>query len=62
MNRVQKILMDRDGYTAEEARRVLLDGRTELHEAIADGDGSQDIEDLFSDIFGLEPDYLFDVL
>ena len=59
MNRVVKVLMERDGMTEAEAKMAVREGQSELHEAISQG---LDVEDVFSDIFGLEPDYLFDVL
>lgn len=62
MNRVVKILMERDGLTDEEAKSELEMNREELYEAIHDGEDTEYVEDLFSELFGLEPDYIFDVL
>ena len=62
MNRVVKILMERDGLTEAEAKAQVREAREEMYEAIADGYGTEDVEDIFSDYLGLEPDYIFDVL
>lgn len=59
MNRVVKILMERDGMTEEEAKAEVRAGRQEMLEALEYG---EDLDDMMSDLFGLEPDYLFDVL
>lgn len=53
MNRVTKILMERDGLTEAEAESL----RLEASEALENGD-----YDAVNDILGLEDDYIFDVL
>ena len=62
MNRVVKILMERDGMTEEEAKAEVREARNEMYEAIHDGCDAEEVEDIFSDYLGLEPDYIFDVL
>ena len=62
MNRVVKILMERDGLTEEEAVEQVKEVREEMLDAIHAGEDTQYVEDLFSDYLGLEPDYIFDVL
>lgn len=62
MNRVVKILMERDGMTEEKAKAEVRTGREEIYNAIADGSTTEDVEDMLSDLFGLEPDYIFDIL
>ena len=54
-NRIIQILMDRDGMTLDDAEQMLEDA----HEAAFDG---EDPEEILSDWFGLEPDYVFDLL
>lgn len=61
MNRVVKILMERDGYSEVEAREIIDDCREEINEAIADGDYDL-AEDILACDLGLEPDYIFDIL
>ena len=62
MNRVVQILMERDGLTEAEAKEQIREAREEMLDAIHSGEDVQDIEEIFADCLGLEPDYLFDVL
>lgn len=52
MTDTQRILMERDGLTAEEAREQMNEAR----EAIMDGDF-----EAMADYLGLEDDYIFDL-
>ena len=61
MNRVVKILMERDDMTEEDAREMIQDTKDEIEDAIACGDYDL-VEDLMSGDLGLEMDYVFDVL
>lgn len=54
-NAIVNILMRRDGLSLEEAYEHLVEAR----ERLADGD---DPEEILYEEFGLEPDYLFDLL
>lgn len=54
-NEIVNVLMRRDGLSLEEAYEQLNDAR----ERLADGD---DPEEILYEEFGLEPDYLFDLL
>ena len=53
MTETQRILMERDGLTAEEAKEMM----DECREALMDGDW-----DAMSDYLGLEDDYIFDLI
>ena len=53
MNEVQRVLMERDGMSAEEA----LDLMDECREALENGDF-----EAIADYLGLEDDYIFDLL
>ena len=53
MTETQKILMKRDGLSAQEAKDLM----DETREALLDGDW-----DAIGDILGLEDDYIFDLL
>lgn len=57
MNAVIKILMDRDGYTHDEAVEIYNDTYSELMDAI-DGTSCLDPEDVLAGI-GLEMDYIW---
>ena len=54
--------MIRDNMSQEDAEELLSEARGEA-EHIIDNDGSLDeIEDILKDYFGLEPDYMFDLI
>ena len=53
MTKTQRILMERDGLTAEEAKAQM----DECREALNNGDW-----EAMADYLGLEDDYIFDVL
>lgn len=55
MNRIVKILMERDGMSREEAIKLLSEAQEMIH------DGS-DPADVLEDMFGLEPDYIEDLI
>lgn len=57
MERVVRILMNRDGISREEAMEIALDVKSEMLEAIEAGDYSE-AESIFEDELGLEPDYI----
>lgn len=53
MTETQKILMERDGLTAEEAKAQMREAR----EALLNGDF-----EAMADYLGLEDDYIFDLI
>lgn len=55
MTTIEATLMKRDGYTREEAREALREAR----KRVLEGENPEDI--LYED-FGLEPDYIFDLI
>lgn len=61
MNRVVKILMERDGITEDEAKVEVNLFRENAMEAIENGDYDEVEEMLMSDL-GLEPDFIFDLI
>ena len=56
---LKKVLMGRDGLTSKEADEQIEEAREELHRRIDEGDMPFD---LMYEQFGLEPDYLEDLL
>ena len=60
MNRVVKILMERDGYTETEAKKAVEMLTESIIEAAEDG-CYEEAEEYLMD-YGLEPDYLDDLL
>lgn len=61
MENITDVLVRRDGISEEEAERQVADFREEIDDMIMEGD-LEGIEDALMDEFGLEPDYLMDVL
>ena len=58
MNRIIKILMERDGMSEQEARDLFKETRDEILML----DDPFEAEDIMSEYLGLEPDYIEDVL
>ena len=61
MNRVVKILMERDGITEDEAKAEVNLFRESAMEAIEDGD-YEEVEEMLMMDLGLEPDFIFDLI
>lgn len=55
MNTLIQVLMDRDGLTKQEATTVIRDAQN----LVRDG---ADPEEVLYEEFGLEPDYVFDLI
>lgn len=62
LTETQKVLMERDGMTEEEARVETRAVSNEIHEALSIGGSYDDIEDILLYDLGLEMDYIFDLL
>ena len=61
MNKIIKILMDRDGLTYEEAKEAYEDTKAELMDAL-EGTSCLTPEEVLLEELGLEMDYLFDLI
>jgi hypothetical protein len=57
MKSIKETIMSRDGITEEEAISLIADAQQEFDELIASGDLDL-AEEICSEWFGLEPDYL----
>lgn len=60
-SKLMKVLMERDGMTREQAREEIQEAREAVYECIEYGD-YEGAEEVLSDFFGLEPDYMDDLL
>lgn len=56
---IKKVLMERDGMTSDEADADIAAARSALHERLTEGEMPYDI---CSDWFGLEPDYIDELM
>ncbi len=54
MNKIVKIIMDRDGYDYEEAISILFDTKNMMD----DCDDPEEAVEIFEEELGLEPDYI----
>lgn len=61
MNRVVKILIERDGMRRSEAIELVQDVKRRIEEATADGD-YEEAEMILESELNLELDYMFDIL
>jgi hypothetical protein len=61
MREITEVLMERDEMTAEEAEEVVNYTSDEIAEALENGAGYGDIEDIMLGL-GLEMDYIFDLI
>ena len=61
MERIESVLMNRDGLTWEEANELVADARAELH-YLLESDEWVDEAEFCYDWFGLEPDYIYQLL
>jgi len=59
MENIIEILMRRDSMTQEEAEQLVEDAKEELYARLEEGEMPYDI---CSEFFGLEPDYLDELL
>jgi hypothetical protein len=61
METIKEVLMRRDGMSAEEAQDLIAEAKEALQEHIESGDLLA-AEDICQEWFGLEPDYLMELL
>ena len=59
MNDIIKVLMERDELSQQEATKQFNDAQDEFQERLGNG---ENVYDFCSEYFGLEPDYLMDLL
>ena len=58
MNKIVKILIQRDGISEEEARALIKETRDEIMML----DNPLEADNVLMEYLGLEPDYMFDIL
>jgi hypothetical protein len=59
METIKQILMRRDGMSAEAADELILQAKDDMDERLIRG---EDTYDICEEWFGLEPDYLFELI
>lgn len=58
----ERVLMSRDGISRAEAKRQRDEARDMLYDIMADEGDYDDVEDMLACEYGLEMDYIFDLL
>ena len=61
METIKMVLMRRDGMTSVEAEELISEAMDQLQEYLAEGDIDA-AENICEEFFGLEPDYLMELL
>ena len=62
MTEFERVLMKRDHMTEEEAKRERRRAHLEMMEMIEDGADYDEVEDYLAYEFGLEPDYIDELI
>lgn len=63
MTSIEKVLIERDGLTPEEAKARFDEARAAFMEMVDSGEmDTFEMDEFCQDWFGLEPDYLDDIL
>tara|TARA_R110000737_G_scaffold304143_1_gene311413 strand:+ start:60 stop:245 length:186 start_codon:yes stop_codon:yes gene_type:complete len=60
METIKEVLMERDEMTAEAAEDLIAEAQAEFDSLVAEGD-TESAEQICSDWFGLEPDFLIEL-
>lgn len=58
----EKVLMNRDGVTKSEAAKSKQEARQAVYDMLEDGCGYDEIEEMLADDYGLEMDYIMDLV
>lgn len=61
MSEIKQILIDRDGMSPEDADELIQVAKNQLQEYLAEGD-TESAHDICEEFFGLEPDYIFELM
>lgn len=61
METIKEVIMRRDGISAEEADDLIFDAKEQLQEYLELGD-IESAEQICQEYFGLEPDYIMELL
>jgi hypothetical protein len=61
METIKEVLMRRDGMSEAEADDLIDEAREQMYEYLEEGD-EQAAEDICQEYFGLEPDYIMELL
>ena len=58
----EQVMMNRDDKSREEAKRERHEAKAALYDILENGGSYDDVEDMLAGDYGLEMDYIFDLL
>lgn len=58
----EQVMMNRDDKSREEAKRERSEAKAALYDILENGGSYDDVEDMLAGDYGLEMDYIFDLL
>ena len=61
MDKLVDVLMRRDSLNRADAMKLIREARADLHKRLSEGEGVDD-QDFMEEWFGLEPDYVIELL
>lgn len=62
MKEIIKVLMERDGMSRDDTLELVADFKSEALILLDKGASYYDLEELFNEFFGLEPDYMVEAI
>lgn len=62
MTEFEQVLMRRDNVTQEEAKQSRKEAREALYDILDDGGSYDDVEEMMGCMYGLEMDFIFDIM
>ena len=62
MRDFEQVLMNRDGLTSQEAKSERNEAKARFYEILEEGGDYGDVEDMLLDEYGLEMDYILDLI
>lgn len=62
MTEFEKVMIDRDGKSDRQAYEEKQKAKAELYSILEEGGDYDDVEEMLLDEYGLEMDYIFDLL
>lgn len=62
MNSFEEVMMNRDKLSREESIQRRREARAELYRILEEGGDYDDVEEMMADEYGLEMDYIMDLM
>ena len=62
MTEFETVLMNRDSFTKKQAKEEKNEARNKLYDLLDEGASYSEVEEMMLDDYGLEMDYIFDIM